>query len=137
MCKIFKSISIEPQHEISNNVVCVHTRSLVRAFCKSLEDFMTIKLLTEHHLEFLSLKRNYTGTSECTLVKMPHCWKSHSIAHLKIEIFFFNLQNVIKAVGGAKISSRSKRFIEKSSDDHYLHHTMEGCKLNYNHFIYT
>ena len=39
---------------------------------------MNIKLLTEHHLElFLSLKRGYTGLSESTLVKMPHCWKSH------------------------------------------------------------
>ena len=38
---------------------------------------MTVKLLTEHHLEFLSLKGGCTGSSESTLVKMPHCWKSH------------------------------------------------------------
>ena len=37
---------------------------------------MNIKLLTEHHLEFLSLKGGSTGSSESTLVKMPHCWKS-------------------------------------------------------------
>ena len=30
---------------------------------------MGVKLLTEHHLEFLSLKRGYTGSSESTLVK--------------------------------------------------------------------
>ena len=36
---------------------------------------MTVKLLTEHHLEFLSLKGGCTGSSESTLVKMPHCWK--------------------------------------------------------------
>ena len=29
---------------------------------------MTLKLLTEHHLEFLSLKEGYTGSSESTLV---------------------------------------------------------------------
>ena len=34
---------------------------------------MTVKLLTEHHIEFLSLKEGYTGWSESTLVKMPHC----------------------------------------------------------------
>ena len=34
---------------------------------------MTIKLLTEHNLESLSLKIGYTGSSESTLVKMPHC----------------------------------------------------------------
>ena len=38
---------------------------------------MTVKLLTEHYLEFLSLKGSGTGLSVSTLVKMPHCWKSH------------------------------------------------------------
>ena len=33
---------------------------------------MTVKLLTEHHLEFLSLKWGCTASSESTLVKMPH-----------------------------------------------------------------
>ena len=31
---------------------------------------MTLKLLTEHHLEFLSLKGGCTGSSESTLDKM-------------------------------------------------------------------
>ena len=39
---------------------------------------MIVKLLTEHHLEFLSLKGGCRGSSESTLVKMPHCWKSHA-----------------------------------------------------------
>ena len=39
---------------------------------------MFVKLLTEHHLEFLSLKGGCTGSSESTHVKMPHCWKSHA-----------------------------------------------------------
>ena len=34
---------------------------------------MTVKLLTEHHLEFLSLKGGCTGSSESTLVKMSNC----------------------------------------------------------------
>ena len=38
---------------------------------------MTVKLLTEHHLEFLSLKGGCTGSPDSTLVKMPHCWKSY------------------------------------------------------------
>ena len=41
---------------------------------------MTVKLLTEHHLELLSLKVGCTGSSDFTLVKMPHCWKSHVTA---------------------------------------------------------
>ena len=58
----------------------------------SLEYSMIVRLLTEHHLEFLSLIWGCTGSSESTLVKMPHCWKSHALAqfcyricHLKIR----------------------------------------------------
>ena len=47
---------------------------------------MSVKLLTEHHLEFLSLKGCYTGLSESTLVKMSHCWKSRVMAHLYYTI---------------------------------------------------
>ena len=43
---------------------------------------MNTKLLTKHHLEFLSLKGGCTYSSESTLVKMPHCWKSHVVAQL-------------------------------------------------------
>ena len=34
---------------------------------------MSVKLLTEHRLEFVSFKGGCTGSSESTLVKMPHC----------------------------------------------------------------
>ena len=43
---------------------------------------MIIKLLTEHHLEFLRLKGGCRDSSESTHVKMPHCWKSHALAQL-------------------------------------------------------
>ena len=43
---------------------------------------MIVKLLTEHHLEFLSLKGGCTRSSESTLVKMPQCWKSLVAAHI-------------------------------------------------------
>ena len=58
-----------------------HTRSLIRALCSSLEYYMIVKLLSEHHLESLSLKGGCTDSSESTLVKLPHCWKSHVAAH--------------------------------------------------------
>ena len=45
---------------------------------------MNGKLMTEHDLEFLSLKGVCTGSSESTLVKMPHCWKSHVTDHIII-----------------------------------------------------
>ena len=34
---------------------------------------MSVKLLTEQCLEFVSLKGGCTGSSESTLVKKPHC----------------------------------------------------------------
>ena len=50
---------------------------------------MVIKLLTEHHLEFLSLKGGCRGSSESTHVKMPHCRKSHALAHILKESDFW------------------------------------------------
>ena len=47
---------------------------------------MTIKLLNKHNLEFLSLTGGCTGSSESTLVKMPHCWKSHVTAHMCVFV---------------------------------------------------
>ena len=64
---------------------------------------MSVKLLTEHHLEFLrSLKGGCTGSSESTLVKIPHCWKSRVKAQTGLEfrvrnenlIFLFLNQNI-------------------------------------------
>ena len=46
---------------------------------------MSVKLLIEHHFEFVSLKGGYSGSSESTLVKMSHCWKSHVAAHIMIQ----------------------------------------------------
>ena len=43
---------------------------------------MSVKLLTEQNLEFLSFKGGCTGSSESIHVKMPHCWKSNVTAHL-------------------------------------------------------
>ena len=44
---------------------------------------MILKILTEHHLEFLSLRGGCRGSFESTLVKMSNCSKSHAAAHLK------------------------------------------------------
>ena len=60
----------------------------------SLEYSMTVKLLTEHHLEFLSFKGGCTG------VKMAHRWKSHVAAQMNLTYIcslhysYFLLTNV-------------------------------------------
>ena len=43
-----------------------------QSLCQSPKYFVIVKLLTEHHLEFLSFKGVYTGSTESTLVKTPH-----------------------------------------------------------------
>ena len=49
---------------------------------------MIVKLLTEHNLEFLSLKGGCRGLSESTLIKMSNCWKSHAAAQMVYFISF-------------------------------------------------
>ena len=46
---------------------------------------MSVKLLIEHHLVFRSLKGGRIDLSKSTLVKMPHCWKSHVAAHFSTD----------------------------------------------------
>ena len=45
---------------------------------------MSVKLLTEQHLEFLILKGGCTGSFESTLVQIPHCWKSYVETRLSV-----------------------------------------------------
>ena len=49
---------------------------------------MSVKLLTEHHFEFLRLKGGFRGSPKSTHAKMPHCWKSHALAHMVCVVEF-------------------------------------------------
>ena len=71
---------------------CAYAQS-DQSLCLSLECSLSGKLLTEHHLEFLSLKEGCRGSSESILVKMSNCWKSHAAAALmsKIAIHFLSI----------------------------------------------
>ena len=56
---------------------------------------MTVKLLTEHNLEFLSLTGGCTRSSEATLFKMPHCWKSYVVAHILFSYMGIGLDTLL------------------------------------------
>ena len=85
------AIIYEPPHEIFQQCGMCEQQSL-RSACaygqsdqslrKSLKFSVTVKLLTEKLLVFLSLKGVCTGSAEWTLVKIPHCWKSYASAHI-------------------------------------------------------
>ena len=75
---------------------------------------MSVELLTEHHLEFLSLTGGCTGLSESILVKMPHCWKSHTLAQIhgksmlmcmSICMLFYSIIMLLRTVVPAKSDS--------------------------------
>ena len=40
--------------------------------------------MTEHHMEFVRLPGGCTDSYESTLVKTPHCWKSHVTAQISL-----------------------------------------------------
>ena len=76
---IFTLNIYEPWHEITNYVVCetskgsdqpAHMRSLVRALASRLNILLSVKLLTEHHLEFLSLKE---AAQACLSLHLSKC----------------------------------------------------------------
>ena len=60
--------------QISLLIRAVYPEPLIVAY------IISIELLTEHRLVFLSLKGVCAGSSEYTHVKIPHCWKSHVAA---------------------------------------------------------
>ena len=76
---------------------CAYAQSDQR-LSMSLAYSMSVKLLTEHHIEFLSLKGGCGGSSESTLVKMPHCWKSHVVAQILLWCIGMNVSDFNMAV---------------------------------------
>ena len=85
----------ELRHEISNNMYVVLGQQRLRpacayvqtdqTICYLLEYSINVKLLTEQHFEFLSLKEGCACSSESTLVKIPHCWKSRMVAQIVLS----------------------------------------------------
>ena len=75
---------------------------------------MIVKLLTEHHLEFLSFKGSCTGSSESTLVKMPHCWKSRVMA----QMYYSRVGDRIR--GSDYFSIGICTSISKKTENHFL-----------------
>ena len=71
--------------EQSLRSACAYAQS-DQSLCSSLEYSMSVKLLTKHLLEVLSLKGGFRGSSESTLVKIAHCWKSHAMAQI-VKLF--------------------------------------------------
>ena len=87
---------------------------------------MNVKLLTEHHLEFLSLNGGCTGSYEFTLVKMPHCWKSHVGSNIFIFIYFYKDNLVIPFYLRTQLVI--KIILRYSKKGHICGHELKACK---------
>ena len=81
--------------------------------------YINVKLLAEHHLDFLSLKGGCTGSSESTLVKRSHCLKSHVAAKLccvpsavKISFWYLLMLCVNFSVKSLNVTSYFKPILE-------------------------
>ena len=93
------------RHEISDYVVCAtsrgsdqpaHTPSLTRVFASRWEYYISVKLLTEQHFEFLSLKRGCTGSCQNATLFETHvaahlCWLSPVAVYHLGDISFKSL----------------------------------------------
>ena len=98
-----------------------------QSLCWSLEYSMVVKLLIERHLEFLSLKGGCTGSSESTLVIMPHCWKSHAMPQNFTVTFYKEQQHTGPSFVNSfcerstqAISSQTENFILANSGRHSI-----------------
>ena len=90
---------------------------------------MSVKLLTEHHLEFLSFKGGCIGLSESIHVKMPHCWKSHVVAHIITgRLRFVNIERG-DVQGGKSYSCHAINYFmrkDMAGPEHFIN--VVGCK---------
>ena len=70
-----------------------HTRSLIKAFTSRL-NILSVKLLNEHRLEFLSLKGGCTGSSQSTLQSKYHIVGNH-MSRLKNKKIYTILRSIL------------------------------------------
>ena len=96
---------------------------------------MTIKLLTEHYLEFLNLTGGSIGSSEATLVKIPHCWKSHVVAKIRLHhlqntkvTLFFTFIHFLFTIIIAELYVQSAVFLLQQSSPTLKYTRQESCQ---------
>ena len=70
---------------------CAYVQS-DQSICLSPEYSMSVKLLTQHHLEFLGFTWGGGRGAAKARLKLPHCWKSHVTAQI---VFLFHFQNIM------------------------------------------
>ena len=103
---------------------CAYAQS-DQSLCSSLEYSMSVKLLTEDLLGDLSLKGGCTCSSESTLVKMPHCLKSHATAHMYVLIAY---KQAPKAQASTEVDKGTIPTTSHLATLDCCAHTLEVCR---------
>ena len=89
---------------------------------------MSVKLLTEHRLDFVSLKGGCTGSSESTLVKMPHCVAAQFMIYwLRADAY--------DTLGGTFISQRKGK-IQTSTTIKFFMHAVRRFMLEFIEIVF-
>ena len=95
---------------------------------------MSVKLLIKHHFEFLSFIGGCAGSSESTLVKMSHSWKSNAVAQIVSHLSYhdatdFHANNSLIFCIKFQIDLTGYLWNKRDSfqDDH--HGSQTGCLL--------
>ena len=89
---------------------------------------MSVKLLTENRLEFASLKGGCTGSSESTLVKMPHCVAAQFMIYwLRADAY--------DTLGGTFLSQRKGK-IQTSTTNQVFMHAVRRFMLEFIDFFF-
>ena len=96
---------------------------------------MSVKLLTEHHLGFLSLRAGCTGSSESTLVKIPHCWKSHVTAQLFL-VFIGVIDHYLDVQPHLILFLPQKAYFTDGSLRQQIIYPLKDCDIDYQHCKY-
>ena len=90
---------------------------------------MSVKLLTENRLEFVSLKGGCTGSSESTLVKMPHCVAAQFMIYwLRADAY--------DTLGGTFISQRKGNIQTKAPQIKFFMHAVRRFMLEFTDFFF-
>ena len=108
---------------------CAYARS-DQSLCKSLEYSMSVKLLTEHHLGFLSLKGGCTGSSELTLGKY-HIVGNHMPRLIWSWMFFSTDPTLIETSWASwrTVTRRSSKWRHQLGWWHYQWQTVGAQKF--------
>ena len=117
MTRFFQQCGMCDQQRLRPGCAYAQTDQSLRL---SLKYTMSVNLLAEQHLEFLSFRGDCIGSSDSIHVKMPHCWKSHVTA-----VYMYTTYENSKAEQHQQIPRKCRAHLQGNTPTCYV--TMIHC----------